>query len=476
MTQMTWDRLLSAKRSRQIVSQRAGDIRSEFAKDYHRIISSASFRRLQDKTQVFPLDRGDFVRTRLTHSLEVSSFAGSVCDTALTGLMPTHPEITPQVRQDCIEILRCAGLVHDIGNPPFGHFGEFTIRQWFKENLPKLSFKGQPVSELLTGQMQADLLNFEGNAQALRVLTKLHILIDADNGMNLTYALLSTIVKYPVSSLGINKKSGNIKDKKMGYFTSEQPLFEDIAESTGAVNCRYPLTFLLESADDIAYKTADIEDAAMKKLISYNELLQEIASPRYIERCENDQERAALERAAGDLRHCLDSAQKRGLPMAERKAVQRWTVNLQSSLIYAASDAFADNYDSIMAGEFGRELLAASPARVLADALSDIAYRYAFQSPGVLKTELAANAMMDLLLENIIGTVLRYGTDEQRVTDGNLMSLLSENFREVCRRSCDGKNDGEQAYHRLLLATDCVCSMTDGYARELYRTISGIDA
>lgn len=476
MPEMTWDRLLSPKRSRDIVSPRPGDVRSEFAKDYHRILSSPSFRRLQDKTQVFPLDRGDFVRTRLTHSLEVSSFAGSIGDTAFTGLMKTHPEITPQVRQDCIEILRCSGLIHDIGNPPFGHFGENTIRQWFGEHFGELSFKGRPVKELLTEQMIGDFLHFEGNAQALRVLTKLHVLIDIGNGMNLTYALLNTIIKYPVSSLNINKKSGNIKDKKMGYFTAEQQIFEDVTRSTGAEGCRYPLTFLLESADDIAYKTADIEDAAVKKLISYNQLLEEISSRKYLERCENEQERAALNSAAENLRHCLDSAQKRGLPLAEKKAVQRWVVNLQSTLIYAVSDAFAENYDAIMTGTFTRELLAASPVRVLADALSDIAYRYAFQSPGVLKTELSACAMMNLLLDSITGAALRFGTEEQRITDSNLMSLLPEEFLMVCRKSCEEKSDAEQSYFRLLLATDCVCSMTDGYARELFRTLSGIES
>ena len=476
MPEMTWDRLLSPKRSRDIVSPRPGDVRSEFAKDYHRILSSPSFRRLQDKTQVFPLDRGDFVRTRLTHSLEVSSFAGSIGDTAFTGLMKTHPEITPQVRQDCIEILRCSGLIHDIGNPPFGHFGENTIRQWFGEHFGELSFKGRPVKELLTEQMIGDFLHFEGNAQALRVLTKLHVLIDIGNGMNLTYALLNTIIKYPVSSLNINKKSGNIKDKKMGYFTSEQQIFEDVTRSTGAAGCRYPLTFLLESADDIAYKTADIEDAAVKKLISYNQLLEEISSRKYLERCENEQDRTALNSAAENLRHCLDSAQNRGLPLAEKKAVQRWVVNLQSTLIYAVSDAFSENYDAIMNGTFTRELLAASPVRVLADALSDIAYRYAFQSPGVLKTELSACAMMNLLLDSITGAALRFGTEEQRITDSNLMSLLPEEFLMVCRKSCESSSTAEQAYLRLLLATDCVCSMTDGYARELFRTLSGIES
>ncbi|MDE6031346.1 MAG: deoxyguanosinetriphosphate triphosphohydrolase, partial [Oscillospiraceae bacterium] len=246
--------------------------------------------------------------------------------------------------------------------------------------------------------------------------------------------------------------------------------------STGAVGCRYPLTFLLESADDIAYKTADIEDAAIKKLISFGELLAELESPRYYDMCGNEAERGALKKSADDLRHCLDSAKKRELPLAEKKAIQRWTVNMQSSLIYAASDAFVDNYDAIMAGEFKRELLAASPMGVVAYALSDIAYRYAFQSPGLLKIELSADTMMNLLLEKITGTALRFGTEQQRMTDANLMSLLSENFRGICRKNSEGKSDAEQAYNRLLLVTDCICSMTDGYARELFGILSGIDS
>lgn len=474
---MTWDKLLCSRRSREFVSSNAEDVRSEFRKDYHRIIGSPSFRRLQDKTQVYPLNRGDFVRTRLTHSLEVSSFAGSLGDTVFRRLIRENvPGVDHTVRESCCDILECAGLVHDIGNPPFGHFGEFTIRQWFGENFPKLYFKGQPVTELLTKQMTEDFLNLEGNAQALRVLTKLHVLIDLGNGMNLTYALLNTIIKYPVSSIGINKSSGNIKDKKMGYFTSEQHIFEDVVRSTGAVGCRYPLTFLLESADDIAYKTADIEDAAVKKLISFSELLAELESPVFREKCESEEERRALEKAAADLRHCLDSAKKRELPLAEKKAVQRWTVNMQSALIYAASDAFADNYEAIMAGEFKRELLAASPMRVVSEALSDVAYRYAFQSSGLLKIELSADAMINLLLDKITGAALRFGTDRQRTTDANLMSLLSEEFRGICRKSSEGKSDAEQAYNRLLLATDCVCSMTDGYARELFGVLGGTDS
>ena len=469
---MTWDRLLCSTRSRQTVRKNANDVRTDFRKDYHRIIGSASFRRLQDKTQVFPLDRGDFVRTRLTHSLEVSSFAESVGDTALRRLMDEgHAEITHEIREACCDILRCAGLIHDIGNPPFGHFGEFTIREWFSEHLSCLTYKDKPLSELLSPQMRCDLLNFEGNAQALRVLTKLHYLID-EHGMNLTYALLNTVIKYPVSSLGIDKKSGDIKTKKMGYYLTEEDLYKDIVSETGAVGCRYPLTFLLEAADDIAYKTADIEDAVKKGMISYSELLEELNEK--VSKSESEANKSTLQSAAEKLMHCYEKAVEGSMPDPERNAVQNWTISMQSVLIYAASDAFVDNYDAIMRGEMKRELLSVSPAAELADALSDIAYRYAFQSKEILKIELSVATMMDFLMERLTGAALRWDTENEKMTDRKLISVISENYVKICKMQCEGADEAHEAYYRLMLVTDYVCGMTDNFARQLYRELVGI--
>lgn len=467
MPQMTWDRLLSAERSRSS-KRNPDDIRSEFAKDYHRIISSASFRRLQDKTQVFPLDRGDFVRTRLTHSLEVSSFAGSIGDTALARLSETHPEITPQVRADCAEILRCAGLIHDIGNPPFGHFGEFAIREWFTDNLPRLSCRGKSAAELLTPQQRADLEHFEGNAQALRVLTKLHFMVDS-NGMNLTYALLNTIIKYPVPSTGINKKSGDIRTKKMGYFAAEQQLYENITSSTGAKDCRYPLTWLLEAADDIAYKTADIEDAQRKGLLSYSTLLSELGS--LTDKCRTRGESETLQKTLELLPHYLRNARQRGMPSVEENAVQNFLVRVQSMMIYAATDSFVKNYDLIMRGELRTELLADSPVRVLSDALSDIACRYAFNSKEILRIELSVSEMMNCLLERLSGAALRFETPQEKMTDSKLINVISENYVKICRSGWSSPS--EEMYSRLMLVTDYVCGMTDGFARQLFRELRG---
>ena len=324
--------------------------------------------------------------------------------------------------------------------------------------------------ELLTPQQRADLENFEGNAQALRVLTRLHFLVD-ENGMNLTYALLNTIIKYPVPSTGIDKKSGDIRTKKMGYFAAEQPLYEKITNSTGAVGCRYPLTWLLESADDIAYKTADIEDAQRKGLLTYIILLTELTSPQLREKCRTAEELELLEKAAGMLPHYLETAKERGMPSTEENAVQNFLVRVQSMMICAAAESFVRNYDRIMRGELRTELLADSPARTLSDALSDIAYRYAFNSKEILRIELSVSEMMNCLLERLSGAALRFETPQEKITDSKLISVISENYVKICRAGWS--SESAEAYSRLMLVTDYVCGMTDGFARQLFRELRG---
>ena len=244
----------------------ATDLRTEFEKDYQRIISSASFRRLQDKTQVFPLDKSDFIRTRLTHSLEVANFARSLGRMIGSRIIDENidPDFTGKTRDDTCAVLECAGLLHDIGNPPFGHFGEDAIRDWFKRNLSRIEYRGGKLSDVLTRQQILDFYNFEGNTQALRVVSRLHFIVD-EHGMNLTKALLATIMKYPCSSCEINYDKNDpgrdIARKKMGYFAADKEIFDSVQSGCATNGRRHPLAFALEAADDIAYRTADIEDA-----------------------------------------------------------------------------------------------------------------------------------------------------------------------------------------------------------------------
>ena len=468
---MKWEQLLSTKRPREAVGKpkQKEDLRSEFEKDYHRIIGSASFRRLQDKTQVFPLDKSDFIRTRLTHSLEVSSYGKSlgqnIGEYILTYIK--DPDFTWKDKEEICNILECAGLIHDIGNPPFGNFGESVIRDWFKRNLPIMKFKCETVESLLTDQMREDFYHFEGNAQALRLVTKLHYLVD-EHGMNLTYALLNTIVKYPVSSVGIDKTTGNIKDKKMGYYYADRDIFESIVKETGTEGKRHPLTYILEAADDIAYKTADIEDAYVKGFISYYQLKEEL---RVLQENEPENPFKPLDK----LEHKYESGVKRGVKNPEEYAVKNWIVQVQGYLINCATYGFTSNYYAIMEGTYGKDIFEGTYGEGLMDLLGDMAYRKVFTTPDIYKLEVAESVIMDFLMDKFVKAVLYYDTDVKlNEIDKRVISFISENYKSAYHKQAEGKDENEKLYLRLLLVTDYVCGMTDSYAKRLYQELNAV--
>lgn len=469
---MEWSRLLSDERIRPVQTKTgSGDLRTEYEKDYHRIIGSASFRRLQDKTQVFPLDKSDFIRTRLTHSLEVSSFGKSLGQNISQKILQEvkDPDFKPEYQGYICDILQCAGLLHDIGNPPFGHFGETVIREWFRTHMEGLALQGKPLTELLTPQMQADFYEFEGNTQALRLVTKLHYLVDA-HGMNLTQALLGTIIKYPVSSLKIDEESGDIRTKKMGYYYAEQDLFKQIQQTLGTEGHRHPLAFVLEAADDIAYKTADVEDAFKKGCITYQQLVAELRACG--QKLEAGEKYSKMVDALED-RH--RKGQERGVSNPEAYAVQNWIVRIQGELLACATDHFARNYWEIMAGTYKRELLTGEDRAKMAEALGDIAYRYAFVSEPIYKLEIAAETIMDFLLERFVDAAIVYDSGQpMTAVQTKLMALVSDNYKAIYRHYSMDKGPEEKLYLRLLLVTDSICGMTDSYAKRLYQELSGI--
>ena len=467
---MEWKRLLSNRRERESrTCAKVGDLRSEFEKDYHRIIGSASFRRLQDKTQVFPLDKSDFIRTRLTHSLEVSSLGKSLGQTIGENILEYRNAegFTSQMKEDISHILECAGLIHDIGNPPFGHFGEIAIREWFERNLPKLTFCGKRVSEMFTEQMKQDFYHFEGNAQALRLVTRLHYLVD-EHGMNLTYALLNTIIKYPGSSMEINEKSSNIKDRKMGYYYADEDIFRKVTEETGAGRNRHPLAYILEAADDLAYKTADIEDAFVKGFIRYGDLEREL---EVLEEKMPD----CLFRPVSRLRSFYARGTKKQVHNPESYAVKNWIVNAQGFLLNCATEGFMSNYDEIMAGEFENDLFYGTKGELLMELLGDMAYRYVFSSMAIYKMEVSESAVLDYLMDRLVQAALYFDTEEKQGTiDRRVISFISDNYKNAYRIQSKGKSEAEKLYLRLLLVTDYVCGMTDSYAKRLYQEMNGI--
>jgi dGTPase len=277
-----WSLLLNEKRFREKSSTIKSDGRNTFENDYGRLISSAPIRRLQDKTQVFPLEESDYIRTRLTHSLEVSYLASSIGQ-SIENLLLKKEELDPELKGNLSSLLRVAGLVHDLGNPPFGHFGEEAIKKFFKRY-----FKDNKKTTL-SNLEKADFENFDGNVQTLRILSKLYYFGD-EFGYNLNYSSLATIIKYPSNSIDGNKKllaqndynnldtedvkthTYEISKKKFGFFQSEKEMYSEIDNHLKLEHRRHPVVYLLEAADDIAYSAADIEDGIKLGKVDLNDV------------------------------------------------------------------------------------------------------------------------------------------------------------------------------------------------------------
>ncbi len=469
---MEWAQLLSADRVRKTTQPKSqekalADLRSEFEKDYHRIIGSASFRRLQDKTQVFPLDKSDFIRTRLTHSLEVSSFAKSLGQNIGENIIAFHQDesFTVKMKEDICSILQCAGLIHDIGNPPFGHFGELAIRSWYKQNLKVLEYKGKKIEEVLPMHLQQDLYHFEGNAQAFRLVTKLHYLVD-ERGMNLTYGLLGTIMKYPVHSGEVDPMSEDVKDKKMGYYHADEAVFQKVQEATGTLGKRHPLTFILEAADDIAYKTADIEDAFVKGFLTYPVICEELRqlSP--------NEEFDALEK----LQELYRTALERREENPEEYAVKNWIVRVQSYVLKCATSGFTSHYRAIMDGNYKNDLFQETGAEELMELLGDMAHRRVFTSYQIYKMEVIESSILNFLMNRFVKAIIYYDVEGEKPDDidERFISFISDNYKRSYHYYSEGKNEEEKLYLRLLLVTDYICGMTDSYAKRLYQELTGM--
>ncbi|MEG1287407.1 MAG: deoxyguanosinetriphosphate triphosphohydrolase [Clostridium sp.] len=478
MTKMKWDLILSKKRIKDYKgSKKSVDIRDEFENDYDRILFSASFRRLQDKAQVFPLEKLDFVRTRLTHSLEVSSIAKSLGRSIGTKLVEKtkndDDEVTMENVDDMCNILSCAGLIHDLGNPPFGHFGETAIREWFEDKLKEnkngsYTFKYDNYKFNLDRQEAKDILNFEGNAQGLRILTKLHFVIDR-YGMNLTMGVLSSVIKYPISSLEINEE--NSYSKKLGFYKAEEKAFREIVEATGLYNCRNPLVFILEAADDIAYLLGDLEDAFNKGIISHD-----IFKLRYEEFLQKEgyEEKSLEESLSFYLSKNYDIAKEEyGYEDPGEYALKSFIIKLNKHLRSFVVEEFLASYDLIMKGEYSGELIGNSKGNKISVFLRSISKEYVYSDDKIVSNEIVGYNMIHKLMDTFIPVALKRNVKLYEGYDGKVYSLISKNYRFICEHGIEQDNCSKE-YCRLLLVTDFICGMTDSYAAYIYQELMGI--
>ncbi len=437
---MNWTELLSHKRYAQ--AQKSPDIRSSFQRDYDRIIFSSPFRRLQNKTQVFPLPGAQMVHNRLTHSLEVASVGRSIACRTVEKLAKKHPELKD--RQSDIEtIVSAACLAHDLGNPPFGHSGEDTISSFFRDG------KGKELQSLVKPEQWSDLIAFEGNANAFRQLTHQFTGRRA-GGFSLTSATLATLLKYPYPSYDKGNR------KKYNVFYSEIEAFREVVEECGIprlddghlVYARHPLSYMMEAADDICYLVLDMEDAHKRGIISTESIEQCFLS--FFDPEKDKQFFAHKDKAYGEVSDTN-----------ERMAFLRAT--LINKLVNCVSDIFVKNYDRIMEGRFEKSLISHLPdfEKNALEKCRDASVKHIYRHPSVVKIELTGFNVIGTLLENFTDAVLNPNTPYNK----KLLSLVPEQF----------KTESDEVYTRLQSAIDFISNMTDLYAVKLYKDLRGID-
>ncbi|MAZ25947.1 MAG: dGTPase [Cytophagaceae bacterium] len=440
---MHWEQLLSLKKfgdETKRLRNEQDETRLGFEVDYDRVIFSSAFRSLQDKTQVIPLSKTDFVHTRLTHSLEVSVVGRSLGRLAGTQILKKYPylkEVHGHQVNDFGAIVAAAALAHDIGNPPFGHSGEKAIGEFFR------SGAGKRFKDRLTPKQYQDLIKFEGNANGFRIVSKSRP--GAQGGLRLSYATLGAFTKYPKESLP-HRPTSHIADKKYGFFQSEKDFFKEVAQELGLLPrtlgedlsySRHPLTFLVEAADDICYTIIDFEDGINLGLI---------------------EEEFALEYLVKLVGNTIDKSKYATLETTPERVgyLRALAIN---TLIVEAVEIFMRHEDEILKGEFSTSLLDKSQYTAQIDDIIKLSIERIYESHEVIEKEIAGYEIMATLLSAKCSIL-----DD----DGHYSSLLSKLFGFK-------PNDENHLYDNLVEICTEVALMTDGQALRLFRKIKGMN-
>ena len=437
-TRMNWERLICDTRLglEHYKDSKAG-IRSDFERDYDRLIFSSPFRRLQNKTQVFPLPGSIFVHNRLTHSLEVSCVGRSLANEIAIRLHERHLDKPWRDKLwNMGEIVAAACLAHDLGNPPFGHSGEKTIGEFFSNG------NGKVFKDRLTPQQWSDLTHFEGNANSFRTLVH-QFKGRRPGGFAMTYSTLASIVKYPYSSSHAGKKG------KFGFFTTEKETFEKIAAELGMIKleeeryCRHPLVYMVEAADDICYQVMDIEDGHKLKLLSTDETIDLLTG------LFNEERKA----------HMREVMENVADPNEKIVYLRSCVVGL---LVQECAQTFVEHEDEIMEGRFEGSLIdhISSLPKQGYEYCSEVAFKKLYRAGYVVDVDLAGIRIINLLLDKLTQAVL--------YPDSNYSQLLLNKFPQQY------DVHATTLFEKLQGVLDHISAMTDVYALNLYRQLDGI--
>jgi len=451
---MDWKRLLNADRRRK--STISGDHRAEFERDFDRAVFSTPVKRLQDKAQVFPLEPHDAVRTRLTHSLEVSSVARGLASKAASWLLKQHA-IEPGMDRSIEAIAATCGLIHDLGNPPFGHAGEAAIRWWFSQGDRETLLRRVLKSE----QQVQDFLKFEGNAQSLRLVATLQVLADY-TGLNLTFGTLSALGKYVASSDQADSDAKNRSRAKPGYFASEAGIVKQVRDETGTGDARNPICYLVEAADDIVYLAADIEDAIKKSVIAWQDVEDALGGSN-----------ASSVKAALALQERILKGGRPEVPrdLEDDTLAAAFRTAAIGVMVEAAFKVFQTKYGDIMHGQYEGALLYDSEAVELSECLRQLGRTKVYPTRSTLTLELMGRKVIGDLMDVFWEGASALPKDKAPKTStfpGKAAALFSPNYRKVFQHFASERTDLPEEYHRFQLVTDYICGMTDTFAKRLH--------
>ncbi|MCD4833822.1 MAG: deoxyguanosinetriphosphate triphosphohydrolase [Bacteroidales bacterium] len=443
---MNWDKLLSAKRlgleNREF--KNTDEIRSQFQRDYDRIIFSSPFRRLQNKTQVFPLPGSVFVHNRLTHSLEVASVGRSLANLVAQELRKRDDIENKEILNELGSIVSSACLAHDMGNPPFGHAGEEAISKYFAEG------NGKKIQNVVTEEEWNDLTHFEGNANALRMLTH-QFKGRRSGGFALTYSTLATLIKYPYGSDAMLQGK-----KKFGYFQAEKETFLKIADELGLKKmsdeplsyARHPLVFLVEAADDICYEIMDIEDAHKLKILDTQTTFDLLLG--FFD-----------EKTDKKFFKNKDEIFKEVTDINEQVAYLRASVI--GKLTKETADVFIKNHDLIIEGKYDQSLIKGlqGKSKEAFEICKKIAVKDIYKHRSVVKIELTGFNVLGTLLDEFITAIFSPDSDYSE----KILSILPLQFSV----------EGHSFYKKAMSIVDFISGMTDLYAVDLYKDIKGMN-
>lgn len=445
---MEWSSLLSPDRLGREKPRPKERARSDYQRDSDRVVFSSAFRRLQDKTQVFPLADNDFARTRLTHTLEVASVGRSLGTRIGSEICARHGlEKLGVHASDFGAIVYAASLAHDLGNPPFGHSGEDAIRHWFKGESPH----AKRARADLTQEETADIARYEGNAQGFRILTRLQM-PDNNGGLQLTHAMLGAFTKYPRASLIGESDHRGASLKKFGFFQSERDLFESVADHCHLIRrgpacwARHPLVFLVEAADDICYRLVDFEDGLRLGHLRYEEVRDAFLAIIPTRKHPRDLEAMSSRKAAIEMLRAMAIGQ----------------------CLNECSSVFLDHEEDILMGRFDSSLVDVIPVAGVLQAIQNRSRETIYATDRGVQIEIAGYEVLGGLLDifmSAVNEIAQLG-DGATQRSRKLLGQLPSDCTEATRR--------HGPYERLMRMLDFVSGMTDSYAVSLYKRMTGI--